>query len=146
MNLTFVDQTELKETLQPLTHELSTMRNQNRSTKDEIDNYRRKSEKKTQKLRQINDKKAQMLERVRVHNKDVYNAYMWVQQNGHRFEKPVLGPLILEVNISNTLVASAFEQLTANWTKYVCFLPFLLPSQHKSCPSNSPSDVWFVLI
>lgn len=117
-------QEEYKTRIHPMSQELSHLKNQSRAVRDEMEIYKRKCERKTNQLRQLNDKQSQMLETVRAKDRNAYNAHQWIKQNEARFKKRVYGPVVLDLNISSPVIASAFEQLCPNWLKFVCLLIF----------------------
>eukprot|EP00276_Gloeochaete_wittrockiana_P017278 CAMPEP_0184346952 /NCGR_PEP_ID=MMETSP1089-20130417/15128_1 /TAXON_ID=38269 ORGANISM="Gloeochaete wittrockiana, Strain SAG46.84" /NCGR_SAMPLE_ID=MMETSP1089 /ASSEMBLY_ACC=CAM_ASM_000445 /LENGTH=258 /DNA_ID=CAMNT_0026677833 /DNA_START=19 /DNA_END=791 /DNA_ORIENTATION=+ len=109
---------DYKTRIHPMSQELSQLKNQSRAIRDELEIYKRKCERKTNQLRQLNDKQSQMLETVRAKDRNAYNAHQWIKQHEARFKKRVYGPVILDLNISSALIASAFEQLCPNWLKF----------------------------
>ena len=53
-------------------------------------------------------KRLSMLDRV---NKDTARAWEWVQENQHEFEKPILGPPIVECSVENPKYVDMIESL-----------------------------------
>ncbi|KAL6045430.1 Structural maintenance of chromosomes protein 5 [Balamuthia mandrillaris] len=73
-------------------------------------------------VQELDDVKKQRMEMLRRYSRDCYSAAVWLDNNRDKFEKPVYGPLALEVNVPDALHACYLEQATPSWllTSFVC--------------------------
>eukprot|EP01132_Coremiostelium_polycephalum_P003135 gene3135-3919_t len=66
-------------------------------------------------LDQLNNRNEMKLEAIRRLDPDVYKAYQWIRHNPNYFEKPIFGPICLEMNVENEDHAKYLEFSMPNW-------------------------------
>ncbi|EGC38414.1 hypothetical protein DICPUDRAFT_148904 [Dictyostelium purpureum] len=68
----------------------------------------------------LNDGHRQKLEKLKSEG-DVFQAYTWIQNNKAKFEKPVYGPVLMEINVVNPEYASYLET-SLSWNLLSSFI------------------------
>jgi len=61
------------------------------------------------KIEKFSDRKKRLEATLQRSDPDVLRALKWIRKNSNMFEKPILGPLVMEVNVTNDLHAKYLE-------------------------------------
>ena len=68
----------------------------------------------TSRINKLEDMKKLRLQYLRNHNKDTYNAVMWLRENKNRFKHPVHEPILLLVFLIRWLSSHYLLQININ--------------------------------
>ncbi|XP_031560445.1 structural maintenance of chromosomes protein 5-like [Actinia tenebrosa] len=68
----------------------------------------------TSRLNKLEDMKKLRLQYLRNHNRDTYNAVMWLRENKDKFSHPVHEPILLQVNMHDVNNAKYLEKLISS--------------------------------
>jgi hypothetical protein len=60
-------------------------------------------------LQKLNDYRERKIQNLARWNQHAYKTYQFIQENSGLFEKPVLGPIVLEDSLKNERYADAVE-------------------------------------
>jgi len=78
-------------------------------------------------LTALDDMRKQRLERLRTNDPDAFKVFRWCESNRNLFRMPVFGPLVLEMNVPDSLHAKYLEHMIPGW---------LLTAMITQCPED----------
>ncbi|KAJ3121956.1 Structural maintenance of chromosomes protein 5 [Nowakowskiella sp. JEL0407] len=95
---------------------VSTIRRKMAELQDTARTVRREYDTYVNESNQLVDPKSQKLDALKRFDYNAYKAYMWLQENRDKFEKEVIGPVLLEINVPNQEYAQAVEEMLPRGT------------------------------